>query len=457
MPLSPIEERLRQRVEDLAATIQRDLIALASKEYPSDSPRDFVLLIQELVGELENVVRVGANPDTARLVSHYLKGLAGHLRLIESSTYPNIPWALIRPLESLLGDVLPGSRFVFRSKWGYNYTIQQVTKNYRDSLSGLPSQLFDSGSFFDRHGTWAVVSLPRVDRDAVLLHALLGHEAGHPVADAYLAAEDQTQVQRAIQNEVGDGTWIRADIAQRNPIERVTILGKIYQTIEQVRTRAIQELTSDLTGWHLFGPSFLLALRDLFLDCALDDVPAASQFYPPNRMRLRLLYEEHLNSGFPRLIASLDSSVLASRLPVSFADAMTEIASIATSDIDLKAIDSQPIMARAYRLARDVMPAVNIFVLEKLGDLRYEKTCKAKDIGPLIDCLALGIPPIAEGSSGRDVRDSMLAGWLYRVANIPVPFSGAAPQLADRQKLQRLVHKAIEYCELEQEYQSSVR
>lgn len=78
----------------------------------------------------------------------------------------------------------------------------------------------------------------------------------------------------------------------------------------------------------------------------------------------------------------------------------------------------------------------------------------SKSISPLLSRLALGLPPDDVDASAADFRLAMTAGWLYRLARLPIPHNAERSwESDDDDTLNRLVLKAIESIQLSSQFQ----
>ena len=175
-------QEIRRRGQLLLDSINEQLRALSAREYPTDSPRQFITYLQRLVVGLSALFVETDNADWGKLVCQFSKDVASHIRFLESASYPRIPWALIKPMEELITAIVPGSRIVLRSQWLWNYKIRPISELYKKSLDALPHKYFQTSVYAPTHRIWNVVSLPRVDSGNILMHVILGHEVGHRIA-----------------------------------------------------------------------------------------------------------------------------------------------------------------------------------------------------------------------------------------------------------------------------------
>src|SRR5205807_913058 len=113
---------------------------LRELRFPSASPLRLAGLIGNLAGAVEGEVvsRYQAGPaspddfaDQVRFFVQALRELAAHLRLVERAATRQTPWSLVRPIERLGEQLHPGSCFVIRPQWSYNYSLWELASLYR--------------------------------------------------------------------------------------------------------------------------------------------------------------------------------------------------------------------------------------------------------------------------------------------------------------------------------------
>lgn len=451
-------QEIRRRGQLLLESVNEQLLALSAREYPTDSPRQFISYLQRLVEGLTKLLGETDNLDWAKLVCHFSKGVASHIRFLESASYPRVPWALIKPMEDLITALVPNSRIILRSQWLWNYKIRPISELYRKSLDALPHDYFTTSVYAPRHRIWNVVSLPRVDSGNILMHVILGHEVGHRIAEQFLERLDSDKpvsaaIAKKIRDSIGDPVWADPDIGKLGPVRMLAFKGRLYKIIDTIRTGALEELISDVVALQLFGPSFLFALFESSLDASLDGLPQPPEYHPQWRYRYRFALEEFNRRGYGDLLRSLDGSDVAHVVRDACLKRVEHIKGLTTSAADKTMRDADEFAKRAYPLVEDVLGDVPGFVAEKLRAVAFETGAFKAKLESGLKLLSLGIPPAARETRGGDFRYAVLAGWCYRTARLPIPMKRPEPwAIEDDVTLGRLVHKALEYRTTTEEY-----
>ncbi|HEX9431074.1 MAG TPA: hypothetical protein VF944_11925 [Candidatus Bathyarchaeia archaeon] len=453
MPHFAEADEVRRRSIYLLTSISEQLLSLSARDYPTESPKRFIAYLERLVSGLHRLLLADDNTDTIKLICRFVKDLGSHVRFLETASYPRIPWAVIAPMENLMTSIVPEAEIVLRAQWSWNYRIRQIASLYKEALEALPHEYFNDSVFAANSPAWNVVSLPTMDRGNILMHVILGHEVGHRIADQFLSGEDEQALQQEILALVGDGKWFDINIEQNGPLFAMNIKAALFRQINDMRSGGLQELISDIVAFHLFGPSFLFAIRESSLDSVLDGVPIPRSYHPPWRYRYRQVIREYQRQGYPPLLASLGGSLILDTIRQACLRQLEDIVDLTQDTTDIQAIQGDKIATRAYQLIERVVPQIPSFVESKLQGLAFVPNEFKVMQEQLLSRIALGIPPAEVDGKVVNFRDVILAGWLYRISRLPVPFSAAAVvSVEDDITLQRLVHKALEYTNTIEEY-----
>jgi len=444
-------DEVRRRGTFLLRSVEDQLLALSALEYPTSSPLRFIGYLKRLVEGLRKLLEADTNPETAKLVCRFVTDLGSHVRFLESASYPRVPWAVISPMEKLIRAIVPTAEIVLRSQWSWNYRIRQMSVRYQEALDALPRHYFTDSVFSENEPAWNVVSLPRIDSGNVLMHVILGHEVGHRIADRFLEQEDWPAIQKEIVDLVGNGKWAEPDIDNLNPLRAMVVKNRVFKRIDNIRVGGIQELVSDIVGLQLFGPSLLFALRESSIDDALDGLPAADSYHPPWRYRYRSVLKEFTRQGYTELFGSLTGSRIVERVRDRCAEHIARLAAFAREQSDLVAIQEDEYTKRAYALIDAVAGAMPAFVERELGALVFDRSDFKAKLEELLGLLELGIPPISKALPRGDFRYAILAGWCGRIAQLSFDPDGEWG-VEDDITLHRLVHKALEYANVTEEY-----
>lgn len=454
MPWSdPSNPYLVNAASALVESIQDRILFVRARDFPTETPLVLADNLQKITDSIQATLATTTDDRTLQFCLFLLKRLGSHLRYIEGASADKIPWGLIRPIERLLREVVPGSSAMVRARWSYNYSIFELNDYYRKALKPLLSANTLQGIFGDPNQKFFLVSAPLIERDNILLHLVLGHEIGHRIADACLEGEDKVNLLNSVAARIGDGKWYDPEIESLGPLIALQRRQALMSRILEIRRRGLEEIISDLSGLYLFGPAFLFALNEFAYDDVLDSLPTPDQYYPPWRFRYRECLKVFDAINATQLGTFLGNGEPAPRVKEAYDARVEYLRQITGSNADVMAIDRDNLIKRAYAEIAAVLPTISPFIMERLGPLVYEISLAKDDFPVLLERLAAGVPP-NEGAKGTcDFRSAFTVGWLVRLAKVPIPFDpNVRWQYEHDLTLCRLVHKAIEYTEISREY-----
>lgn len=446
------EESIRQACDLLALAARELLYDILAAEFPTRVPGILGDRLRRIMDAVESKLRT-SDVATLQLICWFLKRLTTHLRYLEAASSRRIPPALIPPLERLMKRLVPDSEVLMRMQWSYNYTIFEILRPYREALEQLlePDEI---SAIFEKSPTHLyVVSFPAAEHLNILLHTILAHEAGHRIAERFLAAEDPRAVLASIESRVSDAIWFDSQINTYVPDDALAIKQRIYAQILRVRRRGLEELISDFVGYYLFGPAFLFSVQQLALHDSLDALPEFPDYYPPWRFRLREIYSLVEGDGILGLVQALGGDEPIPTVRDSVLESLTDIRATIGATVDKDAIQTQGLLRRAYEEIDVVLPQLPTYVETQLNTLVYAPIKVMNELPDLVVRLSLGIPPNETQAGITDLRSGINAGWFYRLAGIPLPFSTDREwSVEDDVRLNRLVIKAVQYIDLREAY-----
>jgi hypothetical protein len=382
--------------------------------------------------------------------------IAPTLRFIEGASSENTPASLVVPVERIGEAVLPGSKFMVRRQWGYNYSVRELRRRLEEDLKGLLPEAEHKALFKALPERLFAISFPSFERDNALLHVNFAHEIAHPLERAYLAREDQTRVLQELHREV------KPVITEKDPVRRATETGANVGHAARMRQAALMEVLSDTIAAHVFGPSALFALHEVAaLSRSMDRISA--DLHPPWRFRLRHILKvlEKLDFVDPR---TFQLRGWPNRVPASVShirgkvdEWLRDLHQITEMTTDTDEIERSFPQKQAYDSAKRALPDVQKFAAESVVQ-RYTPALFREEVPGLLERLHASLPPNRiEYSliSNRTVRlASILAsGWLFKLGELAPVFGQDRDAYVQRvQTLNRLVLKAIQLSEIQTEY-----
>lgn len=446
MPLSEIQKLAIA----LARGIESRLEDIASQDFPTDTPESFARLLRRVIVSIRESVP-GFDDQTCQWACQILCMLGSHLRYLDGASSSKVPASIIAPLTSLIRKLAPDADILLRVQWTYNYTVFELLESYTSMLSQLlPQATIDQ--CLDGMKRLYVIGVPSIEHSNVLLHSIIGHEFGHRLASEYLASEDQSALMQSITTACGDFKW-HPSITNLPPLFHLPMRQEIVASILVARSRALEELVSDMVGMILFGVSSLFSLADLSSMETLDTPPSPRhRYYPPWRYRIREMMRYSDTTDLESQLLAIGTAQPARHVAdVSLAKLAT-LRSIASADADIHALNSDGILKRAYQDIPSALLAAQAFVEARLGGMTFPTSDVAAQCNELLHRLALGILPNECSASDCDFRMALAAGWLYRASRLPVPFEFREWAPEDDETLSRLVLKATEAIQLRTDF-----
>jgi hypothetical protein len=468
-------DRLITQVAQKTRAIDLIVSKLEELRFPSDNPKRLAHLIGNIAKAIEGEIlaRYRANhlsvedfENEVKLAVRALEELGSHFRFAERATTQQTPWSLVHPLEKISEQLHPNSCFVIRPQWHYNYSILELVSAYREAFSKLLAKdRLEEALKLNRNGSVEklyVVGFPYLERLGVLLHALLGHELGHPIEKEYFGQEQPIEfipkLIDALLKERKVSSLQALDLFERAEFART------LRRVLELRRRVLEELICDLVSVNLFGPAALLATEEFALSRGLDviEIEPPEHHYPPWRYRLRTMWEEFTEDWWQQF---KDKGSFNRDLANILDNKLNFIRSIVEQDSDKQLINSCPETLIAYESVEEALPKIRQFVKKRLEQqgIRLDDLVGRVNTH-LLQRLEDWIPPDAyvddKGNEiVSDIRSILNVGWLRWICNYAkMPTAPNSPEEVEKyfeevDALNRLVLKAIEYVDLRSWYQ----
>jgi hypothetical protein len=345
---------------------------------------------------------------------------------------------LYMPLRRILTRALGETDILLLPIPSVNYSLLAVGDGLRivSKTVGLPEAALGVLG-----GQVYAVGFPGLQSGHFLGQCLLGHEAGHAMYDPLgldnvllpLIQKDEERLEELARSIA---TGMPADMR----IGEVQIRASLATAITTAVERWVMEIACDTIGYALFGPAFVLsALQFLPLLGPLDD---STDEYPPNRMRLHLLFNLLDDSGlrYPRVRA--------------FLRAWRDVASFDKIEwsIPWHELAGESIMSASAEISSATLENVEA----KLGVFDYRG--QVDYIDQLVERMRQGVPPNEVVTGGTPVTASlpciMNAGWFSMFSVLQATMR--EHQWTEREakdRMNRLVAKAVELGEVQTRWQ----
>jgi hypothetical protein len=336
------------------------LSTLSSEDYATGGSAYLVQLIQRLTHFYETAIRdlkkrhdvllnaedVARRPIRYQLISisQQISDLSKVTRYAETSRAESSPTDLPAILEALVQSIHPTLSVVVRPQNAYGYEYVEVIESVTTPARRLLQQLRDEVSDEIDHEVVrrfsevsllaglptkiGVINYPKIEGQNVLRHAFgVGHELGHLIETALnLRAVDENGRSPFLEHielqEIQAVTQKVANLKGSSKAEAQKLLVDTKNDVQVKFLRWLTEIVSDIVAVNLAGPaavsSFLwMALGEDSLDFVYPDPqqrpPASAAYYPPLRLRLKIMVRTLEVNGF--VAAALDGPPLEDALP----------------------------------------------------------------------------------------------------------------------------------------------
>ncbi len=450
--------------------------------FPSDNPKQLAEIIkaicnlfQEYLLRLQN--DASSQPvEVARLakfIANTTGEIASHLRFVEGASIERTPWNMVLPFQSFVKDIYqPNSFLIVRPQWQYNYkVIWDLVEVYKEHIEkGLSKKVSLEQEVFNTK--LYIVSFPGFEKNNLLLHANLGHEIGHPIASEFLATEAENkkakpqylpriaeELEKVLEKILEK--YLRKDATE---LEKYAQKGKLQEHIVFLRKRGLEEIISDLISVNLFGIASLFATEEIAdISQSIDEVKAP-QYYPPLRMRLRLMYEELLSNGLDSIFnMDVQRTSQQNDFNMHVLSAVKErldiIKATISIDKDKNHIKNDPIFKIAYDSILEVLPKIKGFIKTRISGHMFEFEKIHNTVFPLCDRIAHRIPPNAVEIDPfapviADIPAILNAGWFYKITCLSKlsSYRKQGEYVNELNILNDLLLKAIEISHVHQKY-----
>lgn len=393
------------------------LVNLEAKIQTSPATRLVLSLLRQINDNLAESIRsLHTTPDLDLLtpseverrvhrVSRNIPYLYTILGLIEHADAASVPSDLIAPLRREAQELLPGAELIVVAEPTLNYSISDIGAHLRLILTRLKLAVpNDFPTYIYR------VALPSVDFNQTLLHCILAHELGHPlyeqrnigkhISPIEVDEELVRRVHESLESElrrIAEEEELDLELL-RSPILLPTLIAK---RLKSLVVNWIAELSCDVFGLCLFGPSYLYAY--IYFSSGFQLLDNASESHPPNRLRLRALFVA---------LNKLYSGDAFSEGTKTFLESWQ---SVADQDFDGLAVDEEVALKILERndILKKIADAVQVS-LDRSNQL-YDQATYTRDLEQVGPSVRAQIPPSTIGDDltfdAVDLKAILNAAW----------------------------------------------
>jgi hypothetical protein len=453
---------LKERVRSESAGLRYRLKEYVA-EFPAGTPLKLIEITEGLLKELDDGLTTLNDVNQIKSRFHVLGSMSSLLTLLDNAHSQQTPRGLVHVLQRAVNELFPSALLLVAPTADYTYTITDLIPG----LKRLAQGPLDPEAFRRFEATLPsamyVVQFPRISRENVLNHVVFGHEFGHPIAEEFLRKHEATQAFKdrfsAIQKEMLESKAIQDGLAKReSATDKTKYRNQVLQMLDEIHERAFEELLSDAVAVELFGPSAVFALVDILVQDELDNPPSAPLFYPPNRSRMRWVYERLAANGHVDALRSLKLDAPLAPIQQSLNATLDYIERLIKDQSDIEALHKRsPVISGAYNLVKDTLSAAMPVVQERTKKLVYSPALMAEQVPGLLERLSLQVPPneLGLGVDAKfvDSRSSFLASWLHVLNDTIRPLADPVDQQRKLLTTQNLALKGVELALLQDDYQ----
>lgn len=435
---SPVFDEIAWRDIELRREVRRCATGLSklaktiqlTEDFITPTPRKLAALISEAAGLIAEAVEKRVPTAELAAVNSFLSNAALHLRFVERARVQQTPWSLVQPAEELLKLVAgPGTHFIIRPTWSYNYSIRGdfwgLYRRYLESLKWFSLDIVKKRIGISDSESIYCVSFPRIERANALLHTWWGHEVSHILVARWIMDKFNAEWKAAepeVKNKFEPGVRASPPPAGELFKERAIKdeIAKLTNATRIVAQQGITELLCDHVGEHLFGPATLASTLEFAARFSLDAPPeSSSQNYPPWRYRIRQIVlscntdlEDHPEIGYPPPKLK------------PFVEWLRKAKSMANSKSDEIRIQNKPVTNQAYDFITTHWNDATTNVIGMLPpelSKPYRLFERYANVVSLIDRIEQRLPPNTVGDypgSPASLQDILCAGWAYKALQI---------------------------------------
>ena len=405
--------RLANQVEIEYLAFLKELKKLEVLEYPTTACNELISKLEDqalenkkVVGQIRNALISSSPPADLKLCKD--KIVIKRLRLVEQLTYfldringaqtQKVPWSFIPSVERIANQVIPDYCPVLFCNDQFYHKILWEPKI---------SKSLDKYSF---------ISLPRLHKNNILMHTLIGHELFHPCCKEFIHTHENSVAENITRN-------IAREVDSAFPI-----LGETNAEAMFLWRRAIIELMCDMFCAIIFGPAALLAMRYSASFSDWKTKPKEANFYPPFQYRFEIVWQNAIEKNILSKLLEEKSEKIQ-----LFKSEIKEFGKTLEADEGFKFVCADSLDKIAYAEVNNLIPKALDYVKSKLPEsvTKWTDEKVLVQVPKLVDRLTKGIPPneIPEISFNpratkhkwnfqtepAELPAILIAGWVYQI------------------------------------------
>ena len=394
------------------------------EDFPTGEPLHLINLFKRVAVETDETIESTSDINRLVLIGQTLAELSNYaMSLLDHANTAQTPRGLAQMLWELQERIFPGSVIFVTPLADYNYTIGNHYPSLKNALRSklIPAATWDEIS--KRYATgFSVVRFPRIERENILLHTVFGHEFGHPIAAAFLSEEresDDYRTELAKRQNLISEEFATELSQEADPLRRLKLHAELSNAVTVLRQRGLEELISDVVAAMLFGVSALFATAEILVPEGLDFAPQKPEFYPPSRLRLRVICNVLDNSGHLDALRQTTALVDSVNIVAAANTYVESLQTIVGMDSDQQAIQQDPLVRIAYEWLDQTLDRAKYFAEDRIRSISYDLKRVEEELSESIQRICLGVPPSETGTFPNvakvDWRTALVAGWVYKI------------------------------------------
>lgn len=467
-----IEKSIDTAIE-ISFSLNRRLDELKYKDYPSNTSIELIQIfkyinkyvLDSLIKQKNDLYRPPVDDKNKLIYEESVRRqiiryndllflLHYSIQYVEESSTDHISLGTTYPIESIIKNFKPKSKFILRPDWEFNYSFFELTDAIKDTFTNVIPNIEDI--LHDFKDGLAILSFPSTEKNNIFLHCALSHEIGHfftinsenfegILSDIKL---DESLLDSIVNKKL---TQKLKDVAISEDFkEKNRIRAKIIEDCTKIIVTWIHELSADLFAIHIFGPSYLFALSKIMLDRL--DIDYNSEDHPSTRYRVNLILKELGDIGYYSSLKKKKSffgEVLIGE------EVLSEIEKVKKSLENIKTRPNAEIFAICYDAIEKIIVDLKEQVRKEVKSADFEIENFHKEIPALVSAIERFIPPNEILEFGKQISKpsnliSILnAGWIFYLTRKEKLFKNLDANTLEQKfivesKLNDMILKAIE-------------
>ena len=449
LAMDKINELAKQKAKRFGLALSTRLEEVKAFHFPNDKPKEIITVLHQATQRLNQKLKHQNDIKEMNNLANLFILFCEYLSYFEHTTTEETPRSIIYLIE-LIKCQLQSDKFIIAGpQYKYDYSVTSLN----DIKVNIERHLYDEPGTLENlfpkiFDDMYIVNFPKIERDNILNHVIIGHELGHAIADEFLNNESNKKTYTQTLNKIK--TNLSEHLNQENEPE---INLEIFTKTREMRNRGLQEILSDIVCTLIFGPSALFCLFDVIVIGKGDPNRPAHlnyDYYPPAKFRIRKIYNLLKDKGMIQALHSLKNEGNNDTINNALSH-LDHIECFINDETDIKNIKTEAITKLSYDWLESTLEEAINFIEQKIQSTPINATLITKQTTELVARLQNGLPPNEIGNYPTieipDWRIAILAGWLVNLSDDPL----------NKFHINKLVMQAIEYIVISNSYQEHIK